>query len=279
MQKCQTRLFISTTDTGYDFFTHTITVTNSSKELHDHDYVEIILVLDGIMSTEINGRTYKLPPNSLIFLRPEDKHYIYAKEERHRDICYTIKLFKEICDFLSPDIFHSYMTAPEPTVVSIPDTAIAEIERISQKISFNIDIKMTDVLVQIKTLGIKLLDLLLNETKTTAVVTHTMPDFLEQLLVELEINSNISDKTLDEILEGFHYNKAYIRRVFKKYMKIDLQKYWLDKKLTRAATLLRISTLSVKEISLQCGFRSYAYFNKTFIARYKVTPYKYKTEN
>lgn len=271
--KHKTRYFNLTTETGYEFFTHVIQA--SPCEYHDHDYVEIIAILDNPTTSIINEQTYVLQKNSIVFLRPTDKHlFCENSTSKHRDFCFTTRLFKETCDFLSDTIYNSYVTPPRPFIVTLSDNTMAEIESISQKISLNMDIKMKSLHAHIKLLLIKLLEILLKGQEES--YQSAIPDWLEQFLVQLEINSNISSKSLDEILDKFHYNKVYIRRTFKKYLNVSLNKFWLDKKLTRAASMLKLSNVSVKEISQICGFESYAYFNKRFIEKYRTTPFKYK---
>ncbi len=273
--KHSTRLFSYTTETGYHFFTHT--TKNTMPEYHDHDYIEIIAAIEGTMTTIINQKKYTLPPKTLVFLRPFDVHcFTENTTERHRDLCYTTDLFKETCDFLSKTLFESYMNASEPFIVTIGDDVMTKIETMAQRISANIDLRHSDSAPQIKILLVTLLDIYLSKNNQTNT-TKGIPSIIEQLLFALEINSNISDKSLDEILDDFHYNKAYIRRIFKQHLGKDLSQFWLEKKLIRAAALLKTTPeQSIKEISITCGFNSYAYFNKKFIEKYGMTPLKFR---
>ncbi len=278
MDKIKTRYFAYTTETGYDFFTHTAP-NSGANDAHDHDYIEIIVALDGNMKTTINNKKYTLPPKTIIFLRPFDAHmYNGLAKERHRDFCFTTALFKKVCDFLSENLFNSYMQSPEPFFINISDAEMTNLESMAQTISLGIDIKMKDTHTKIKILLVTLLHLLLKGQYSIEQNNDIAPPPkpIEELLFQLEINSNISDKSLNEILDLLHYNKAYIRRIFKQYTKVDLNKFWLDKKLTRAATLLRTSDLNAQQVSRTCGFESYAYFNKKFIEKFGATPLKFK---
>ncbi len=277
MVKVETRHFNASTDNGYGFFTHV--VKNVGNGYHNHDYIEILLVLEGTMRTIINEKAYELPKNTLVFFRPSDIHaYCDNHEVSHRDLCFKTDFFTEVCDFLDKNLFNNYLQAPDAIILSLDDYQMLQLETLSQKTSFNIDIKLIDVLPQIKILLLNLLELLYTE-QTRMMSTIHWPDYLNKLLNELENNNNISNHSLDEILDSFHYNKTYLRRVFKRYLKMDLNKYWLDKKLTRAATLLKTTNMKVNEISQTLGFQSYAYFNKRFVERYGITPSKYRSRS
>lgn len=73
------------------------------------------------------------------------------------------------------------------------------------------------------------------------------------------------------------YAPRHFRRVFREYVGEGAHDYIRRLRLTRAATLLRLTPLSVTEVALATGFESVAGFNRAFAAQFGQTPSHYRT--
>lgn len=72
------------------------------------------------------------------------------------------------------------------------------------------------------------------------------------------------DITLDSLAEFFFINKFYISREFKKYYKITVFQYIMDKRMQLAKKLLIQTKKSIEEIAIESGFHGQNYFSIRF---------------
>ena len=91
------------------------------------------------------------------------------------------------------------------------------------------------------------------------------------------INDNfIEDITLNQLAQKFNYNKCYLATRFKRETGFTIMGYVNTLRCNYADSLLKSSTLKIKEISEMCGFSSVSAFNKTYKSIRKHAPQKTK---
>jgi AraC-like DNA-binding protein len=80
------------------------------------------------------------------------------------------------------------------------------------------------------------------------------------------------------IANQFGLNPDYVTRLFNEKGNILFSDYLRNLRLEHAEELLKHSTLTVKEISAQCGFSESSYFIKVFRKRYQCSPNQYRKD-
>ena len=91
------------------------------------------------------------------------------------------------------------------------------------------------------------------------------------------ITANPSEKiTADLLCRNFHINKQQLYALFRQSFNMTVKEYVLDKKIQKATSLLKTTTLSVTEIAEQTGFSDYNNFIQRFKKIFGVTPLKYR---
>lgn len=91
------------------------------------------------------------------------------------------------------------------------------------------------------------------------------------------ISHHISeDISIDMICTACYMSKYYFCRLFKKKIGMTVMEYILKTRISMAKELLTDSTLSVTEISEECGFSGISYFSRTFKNETGVTPLQYR---
>ncbi len=89
------------------------------------------------------------------------------------------------------------------------------------------------------------------------------------------INENLSQKiSVSSVADYCGISADYLSQIFKKEMDENLSTYILRQKLEKAKILL-LKGVNVKEICLELGFSSQAYFITVFKRFYKMTPSEY----
>lgn len=88
-----------------------------------------------------------------------------------------------------------------------------------------------------------------------------------------------SNPSLKDISNSLKSSIPTISNYFKKEMGISIIDYKIKVQLKEAENLLRITSMSITDISFAVGFLSTAYFIKMFKKEYQLTPKKYREEH
>lgn len=97
---------------------------------------------------------------------------------------------------------------------------------------------------------------------------------LEDRIVQY-INSHPESVTLRDIAEHFSYHPNYISSLLSKRIGKKFSEIVLEKRMDRAAILIKGTDLSVEEISSMVGYSNTSNFYKAFREYYGVSPRKY----
>jgi AraC-like DNA-binding protein len=108
-------------------------------------------------------------------------------------------------------------------------------------------------------------------------------DFLSALFKPLNIefkstvHHNIyTNLTLDELARLCHLSTSSFKRKFSEIFKASPKKYISEKKIEKAAALLRSNSSRISNIAYDVGFDSLATFNRNFTAAYGKSPSEYR---
>ena len=236
--------------------------------LHNHDDIyEIVLLLGGDCEFEVEGNTYKIKPNDIVFTRPFEFHHI---------VCRTDKPYDRVILYITADYFkmhglEKYLGIFENrqlgtgNIVSSDLTGGAERDcmlRILRYFSEN----AYDVA---KGLIIEFL-YLLNKTKRVSDDFFTRNERIRDIIVY--INSNLAEELrLDDISKKFFMDKHYLCKSFKKNTGYTVNQYINYKRILLAQELHR-SGQTLLQASMNAGFNSYAHFYKTYVKQTGKSP-------
>ncbi len=78
--------------------------------------------------------------------------------------------------------------------------------------------------------------------------------------------------TIRELAEQVGVSERYLRKLYVRYLNLSPLDYLNQIRIDKSIELLRNTTLSVKEISYQCGFRSPQYFSRIFKQQTGMSP-------
>ncbi len=89
----------------------------------------------------------------------------------------------------------------------------------------------------------------------------------------------LEDISINKIAERFFVNKTTLMHNFKRHVGVGVMDYVLSLRLKESKNWLKISELTVSEISERCNFSNPSYFIKYFKKRYGLTPIEYRKLN
>lgn len=108
-------------------------------------------------------------------------------------------------------------------------------------------------------------------------------DFLSALFkpLDIEFKSTIqhniySNLSLDELARLCHLSTSSFKRKFNTVFKSSPKKYISQKKIEKAAALLKSDNLRISDIAYDVGFDSLATFNRNFTSTYGKSPTEYR---
>lgn len=96
------------------------------------------------------------------------------------------------------------------------------------------------------------------------------------MLALKEIDENYKFASLSSVAEKNHVSAAYVSKAVKLATGKTFKELLCDKRLKRAAELLKTSRLTVDEIIRYVGYENSSYFYKAFFEKYKMTPKSYR---
>ncbi|MGR6439201.1 helix-turn-helix domain-containing protein [Proteus mirabilis] len=100
-------------------------------------------------------------------------------------------------------------------------------------------------------------------------------EVIKELLLWIEVNLE-KPLLLDDVAIKSGYTKWHLQRVFKQATGLTLASYIRGRRLTKAATELRLTKLPVLTIALRYQFDSQQSFTRRFKAVFGVTPSEYR---
>ena len=111
----------------------------------------------------------------------------------------------------------------------------------------------------------------------------SMNDYHQKLceLVISYINEHYTDNTLclNDIAASANVSPAYLSALFKKNQGISLSDFITSQRISAAARYLTTTTMSLKEISLKCGYANQYYFSTSFKKKMGITPSAYREQH
>lgn len=142
--------------------------------------------------------------------------------------------------------------------------------------------RINEILKNIKEVPSELLDSYILLMKVIAeYVTQTNTLFLgngnQAELIMKYIKQNYASKiTLDILAKKFSRSHSMLAKCFKKEYGTTIMNALMDVRLNKAAEHLKNGSLSIKEISAECGFAEQNYFSKAFFKKYNCSPSEYR---
>lgn len=102
---------------------------------------------------------------------------------------------------------------------------------------------------------------------------------LQTALQYMNENLAIPDLSNQSIAAQLSISEVYLRKLFHQHYQTSPRQYLLKQRMQKAMYLLINTTLSITEISVECGFTNLYHFCRTFKQRTGLTPTEYAIKN
>ncbi len=241
---------------------------------HTHTHWELLVMLKGQLLHTINDTTKLVEKGYAYLIRPSDCHkLIYATEDKDVEyINFTItneaisaifELYNGFFDFTDEGIPLSFRLAP----------AIAD-EIMQQALSTQSEAQQlyeSSSLLLIHQLITIFLSQKLN-------MNDAYPAWLNEFLTYLH-KPKCFKMSVEQLAEHTAYSYSHLSRLFKQYLGKTLVEYLNETKITYAKRLLRTTSKSILDISLDLGFNSVSSLNHKFKEATSLTPMQYRKKH
>lgn len=242
--------------------------------LHTHTHWELLVIIKGKLCHSINGAKEITEKGYAYLVRPTDSHRLdYVDNETDVEyINFTITseaiasifaLYADIFDFSNENLPFSFHLSPAATdeIVQQALSTQSEAQQVYEQSSLLLIHQLITIFLSQK--------LSANEA---------YPAWLNEFLSFLR-KPKCFKMSVEQLAAHTAYSYSHLSRLFKQFLGKTLIEYINETKITYAKRLLRTTTKSVLDISLDLGFNSVSSLNHKFKEATSLTPLQYRKKH
>lgn len=247
--------------------------------IHDHDYFEFFLIIEGTIEHFVNNQKNILERGHLVFIRPSDFHSYKRMENQN---CHFVNL--AILGNTIDDLFHylgsgidkeQLISSKYPPVILLTNS---ELQSLISKLEKLNTLPVLDKKRLNLELRVLLIYLFTNYFVRRSDQNNHIPEWLSLTITELKKPENFRTG-LDSIKKIACKSDEHISRSFKKYLQKTPTQYINELKLNFAANQIRFSNRKIADIAFDAGFENLSYFYRQFMQLFGYTPNEFRKMN
>ncbi len=252
---------------------HSHFIYRDYPKLHNHDYWEFFVVVEGAYNHTLNGEVNVMNVNSACLLRPQVDYHgiknIPSTKSSHLNILIRDHFMHSVCDMLDSNLYNELLSN------NAPYSLVLREDQVNRIFNYITELKIDSIYEQKRGLNSKLLVVYIIEKILQQHNNDEFPEWLSNLLAEINSHTHL-DWQIQDLLDYTHYNHSYFTRQFKQYMKCTPVQYLTQVKMVEAQNLLLYSNKSITEIYLELGYNNLSHFNHVFKKFYLIPPSQYR---
>lgn len=254
-----------------DFATHTITDVGA---MHGHEYYEFCYVVQGNVKHITPSLIKYYTNNTLLILHPDTDLHAFDEEHDvksyHRDILVDKRLFKDVCDFLSPNLFDTIQNQPGIIEIPLSNEDMTVLENSLNLYALSVgDDKIAQPLK--KSVIVQLLSIYIKKTQKNMLTNQALVNIIDKMK-----SPKVLQYGIPALVEETNYSHGHLCRMIKKTFNKTLLDLLTEFRMEKAALLLKTTNTDLMEIAYLVGYESLSHFISTFKAKYNVPPYRYR---
>lgn len=237
---------------------------------HAHDFPEIFWLDEGACLHAVNGREERLETGELVAIRPGDAHALTAIGRR-RFTMLNVEIRPDVTELLRERFPDAYAVlfddaADRPRRLPLADPADAR----------RLAVELSDGPPSAFRAAAFLFDLVRRlAPPARPSLPPGLPDWLEEALIELRQRECFAEG-VPAFVRRAGRSHEHVARVCRRCLGRTPAQLVNERRMDYAARELRLSTRSILEIALDCGFGTTAQFYKLFRARHGLAPLAYR---
>ncbi len=262
--------------TNFKMF-HLIDSERKDFSYHYHDFNKILIFLGGDVSYSIEGRSYDLKPNDIVFVKAGEVHrpVIHSARPYERFIIYVSPSFLESYEKEDYQLDYCFRQAHSRQshvlrVNSFPNSPLGSAaNRLEESLhdtdyanELYHDLLFLEFMIQLNRAAIHHnLHYIRNSSSNEKILA--VLDYLNEHLTE-EIN-------IDSLAEQFYLSRYHLMHTFKDETGYTIGSYLSTKRLQLARELIRTGT-PITDACYECGFKNYSTFSRAYKKSFGSSP-------
>lgn len=124
------------------------------------------------------------------------------------------------------------------------------------------------------------MDYMIRSSKDWRLITgeRISDSYIKEAVHFIEQNSH-NDITVEDIAAFCNISRSYLSRLLKKHTGQSPQQLPLSYRMSKAAQLLQLTDLSIRDIGKVVGYPNQLHFSRAFKNTYKISPSQWRKEN
>lgn len=250
---------------------------------HWHDEIEIIYIKKGQGIVTVDFKEYHVSALTLVFILPGQLHSIAQYKDESMEYENIIFDHTMLVPKKSDSVNEDFLKPLTQGKITVP-TVFSQVYPYFNDIVAPIDAcdeicktKPQGYQLYIKSMLYQFFFILDNRCRNLVTPKKDRKTIDKMKIVIKYVENNYANKiTIAEIADVIGFSESHFMRYFKETMGTSFIEYLKDYRLTMAARLLQSSDDAILDISVEVGFDNLSYFNRSFKARYGMTPRQYR---
>ncbi len=258
---------VKTPDANVRFLSYT-----TGHEIHEHQFYELEITLLGEGTQTINGTTHPMRRGEVHIIRPGDTHSFRTDGSLKT---FMVR-FSPRC--VSSDIIAELGQNDRALITYLNNDECDAFENLCKTLdilkSAECDID-SEVMYKLINVLLSFFCSSLNNRKRAREARGDSTDKIAQILdwMHMHYRTHIS---ADDIAKQFHFNTAYLRRLFKERVGVSIMHYLKELRLEYAKNLLLTTSLKISEVCDRSGYGSMPTFISDFKQKYHQAPLSFR---
>lgn len=251
----------------------------SIEEEHEHEFVEIIYVLNGRATQHINSSTFEVGKGDLLFVNYGSTHSFVPKGSfEYINIGFKPERLKESIkndNIFAMMVLTSFdnMKTDDERLFSFYGVERREIEQLLDIMLIESNSKKENKEIVLENCLNILITLIVNKIRFSAAKKDDWQKIIRY------IEENLKEKlTLEDLAKLCYYNASYFSRMFKEKLGISLSEFITNKRLEKAKKLL-LEKKTIDYIVENVGFSSKKMLYKSFLERENMSISEFREKN
>lgn len=255
-----------------NFFHYNRNRSTSMPKAHFHETYEIYYLIDGKRRYVIEDKMYDIYPGDMILIPEMVTHKVWNSPDTQSNEYHARFLLTPRKEDI-PEIFlpcfdtHFYrLTETERKVILNCFEDLQRNHKVDEYTSYYNQANL-----------VKILHTLAKSKTTTKLNSHFTQTDIRMQEAATYIKDHCSQPiTLEELAKKYSFSKEYFSTIFKETTGFGVNEYLNQMRIAKSISLLTTTTLSIMEISNQCGYNDSNYFSAVFKKITGVPPQKFR---